>query len=123
MALAAPAERYEALVPGIVALGVGLAISTSAVTTSAMQDVPPARLGVAAALPNISRYTGGALGTAILGAVLHAGGGLRGAMLVATGFMLVAVLFAARLPRGAAAPVGAPGHAPVGAVAPRPAPE
>jgi DHA2 family multidrug resistance protein-like MFS transporter len=123
MALAAPAERYDALVPGIVALGVGLAISTSAVTTTAMQDVPPARLGVAAALPNISRYTGGALGTAILGAVLHAGGGLRGAMLVATGFMVVAVLLAARMPRGAAGPAGAPAHAPMGAVAPRPAPE
>jgi EmrB/QacA subfamily drug resistance transporter len=124
MALAAPAERYDALLPGIVGLGVGLAMTTSAVTTTAIQDVPPARLGVAAALPSISRYTGGALGTAILGAVLHAGGGLRGAMLVATGFMVLAVLLASRMPRGApVAPAGAARRAPVGAVAPRPAAE
>jgi MFS family permease len=120
MALAAPLERYDALLPGIVALGVGLAMTTSAVTTTAIQDVPPARLGVAAALPNISRYTGGALGTAVLGAVLHAGGGLRGAMLAATGFMVLAVLLASRMPRSVrVTPAGAPRTTPVGAVAPR----
>lgn len=60
MAVSATAQDYTVLVPGIVGFGVGLAISTSPITLTAIHDVPPARLGVASALPNISRYTGGA---------------------------------------------------------------
>jgi hypothetical protein len=38
----------------------------------AISEVPPERLGVASSFPNISRYTGGAFGAAILGSVLTA---------------------------------------------------
>ena len=81
---------------------------------------PGRRLGVASALPNISRYTGGALGAAILGAILNAhlpagleealgrvspagralvADGFRTALLAAAGFLLLAALAASRMPR------------------------
>jgi EmrB/QacA subfamily drug resistance transporter len=120
MALAAGAQDYAALLPGIICFGVGLATSTSPITMTAIDGVPPARLGVASALPNISRYTGGALGAAILGAVLHAhlpgsledalervgptgrelvAEGFRTALLIAAAFLLVAAAAASRMPR------------------------
>lgn len=120
MAVAAPAQDYTALVPGIVGFGVGLAISTSPITLTAIHDVPAARLGVASALPNISRYIGGALGGALLGAILHAhltagldralgqlsppgrdlvADGFRSAVTLAVVFLLLAALAAARMPR------------------------
>lgn len=127
MGVAAGGQGYAAMLPGIVAFGVGLAISTSPITMTAIHDVPAARLGVASALPNISRYTGGALGAALLGAVLHANlppgldralgrvgpagrdlvaDGFRSALLLAAGFLLVAAVAAARMPRiDAGAPV------------------
>ncbi len=120
LALAAPSERYGAVLPGIVALGVGMAMATSPVTTTAIHDVPADRLGVASSLPNISRYTGGALGAAVLGAVLAAAvpaaagpsagrveaalrqdvaAGVRAAVLVAAAFLAVGALAATRMPR------------------------
>ena len=120
MAVAATAQDYTALVPGIVGFGVGLAISTSPITLTAIHDVPSARLGVASALPNISRYIGGALGGALLGAILHAhlttgldralgqlspsgrdlvAEGFRSAVLLAVAFLLLAAFAAARMPR------------------------
>jgi EmrB/QacA subfamily drug resistance transporter len=120
MALAAGRQSYALLLPGLVCFGVGLAISTSPVTMTAIHDVPAARLGVASALPNISRYTGGALGAALLGTVLHAhlapgldralgqvgpGGramvaeGFRAALLLAVAFLLLAAVAASRMPR------------------------
>ena len=118
--LAAPEQSYAAVLPGILGLGIGLAMSTAAITATAIHDVPAARLGVASALPNISRYTGGALGAAILGAILNAhlpagleealgrvspagralvADGFRTALLAAAGFLLLAALAASRMPR------------------------
>jgi EmrB/QacA subfamily drug resistance transporter len=118
--LAAPEQSYAAVLPGILGLGVGLAMSTAAITATAIHDVPAGRLGVASALPNISRYTGGALGAAILGAILNAhlpagleealgrvspegrelvADGFRTALLAAAGFLLLAALAASRMPR------------------------
>jgi EmrB/QacA subfamily drug resistance transporter len=120
MALAAGEQDYPLLLPGILALGVGLAAATSPITATAIHDVPAARLGVASALPNISRYTGGALGAALLGVILHAGlssglervtgqadpagralvaDGFRSALLVAAGFLALAAFAASRMPR------------------------
>jgi EmrB/QacA subfamily drug resistance transporter len=120
MALAATSQDYTLLLPGIIGFGVGLAISTSPITLTAIHDVPAARLGVASALPNISRYTGGALGGALLGAILHAhlpagldrslgqlapadrdlvAEGFRSAVLLAVALLLLAALAAARMPR------------------------
>jgi EmrB/QacA subfamily drug resistance transporter len=118
-ALLAGRESYAAILPGIVLIGVGLAMATSPITTSAISEVPATQLGVASALPNISRYAGGALGTAVLGVVLHAAiprgaessttradeavreliaDGFRNALLVAAGFLAIAAVAAARLP-------------------------
>ena len=129
MALAAGAQSYAVLLPGIIAFGVGLATSTAAITMTAIDGVPAARLGVASALPNISRYIGGALGAAVLGAVLHANlpgaledalgrvdadgrglvaDGFRSALLVAAAFLLIAAFAASRMPRlGAREPIPA----------------
>lgn len=120
MALTAARASYWWILPGMVALGTGQAAATSAVTTTAISEVPRERIGVASAMPNICRYTGAGLGVAALGAVLHAAlparlervasavdpadrglvaGGFRAAMIVATGFLLVAAAAAARMPR------------------------
>jgi hypothetical protein len=129
MALAAGAQSYAVMLPGIIAFGVGLATSTSSITMTAIDGVPATRLGVASALPNISRYIGGAFGAAVLGAVLHANlpasvedalgrvdadgrglvaDGFRSALLIAAVFLLVAALAASRMPRlGARQPVPA----------------
>ena len=86
--------------------------------------------GVASALPNISRYTGGALGAALLGAILHAylttgldrslgqvapsgrdlvAEGFRTALLVAAVFLLAGAAAASRMPRlGSHEPAVAP---------------
>jgi EmrB/QacA subfamily drug resistance transporter len=119
-ALAASAESYGSIVPGIVLFGVGLAMASSPITTSAISDVPDAQLGVASALPNISRYTGGALGTAVLGVIMHASlpigadrattraisavreliaVGFRNALFAAVGFLLIAAVSAMRVPQ------------------------
>jgi EmrB/QacA subfamily drug resistance transporter len=70
LAIVAGQERYALLVPGIVGLSAGLALATTPITTTAISEVPRERLGVASAFPNISRYTGGAFGAAIMSAVM-----------------------------------------------------
>jgi EmrB/QacA subfamily drug resistance transporter len=120
MAVAAGEQSYAALLPGLFAFGIGMASSTAAISTTAISEAPPHRLGVSSALLNIARYTGGALGTAVLGSILHANlagdvesgagqadaagrllvvDGFRGAMLAAAAFLVIAAVFAARMPR------------------------
>jgi EmrB/QacA subfamily drug resistance transporter len=120
VAAAAAVESYGAIVPGVVLFGAGLAMASSPVTTSAISEAPREQLGVASSLPNISRYTGGAFGTAVLGVVMHAAlpegteratglaipavretvvDGFRLALVGAVGFLLIAAFAAARLPR------------------------
>jgi EmrB/QacA subfamily drug resistance transporter len=110
MAWATPALSFAALLPGLAVFGCGLAMTSAPLVTTAMRDVPLARLGVASALPNTSRYTGGAVGAAVLGAILHAAlpagaptaaaaaDGMRMALLAAAGFALLAGAVAARMP-------------------------
>jgi MFS family permease len=110
MGLAATARDYTLLLPGLIGFGVGLAMSTSPITTTAISEVPRARLGVASSLPNISRYVGGGLGSAILVALVgtttvgdaQAGdlvaADFRVALFAAAGMLLVAAAIAARMP-------------------------
>lgn len=119
-ALAAGAESYGAIIPGIAAFGIGLAMASSPVAASAISEVPREQLGVASSLPNISRYAGGALGTAVLGVIMHAAipegaerstdraiaavrelvtNGFRHALFAAVGFLALASFAAAWLPR------------------------
>lgn len=113
MALVAPEQSYFALLPGLVAFGVGLAMSSSPITTTAISEAPRERLGVASALPNISRYVGGALGSAILIALVQAeagdlgadtasgaevAAGFRLALLAAACMLVVAAAISTRMP-------------------------
>lgn len=119
LGLTAPEQSLALLLPGIILLGAGLAFATTPITTLAISEVPPERLGVASSFPNISRYVGGALGAALLGAVLTAsvGGvldadtatstveragvaeGFSRASLVSIAFLAVAFVAASRMPR------------------------
>lgn len=113
-------QSYLAVLPGIVLLGIGMAASTAPVTTTAIHEVPEDRLGVAASLPNVSRYSGGALGGALLGTVLAmaipatvtaqdglvsaplramVADGMRNALLVGAAILLVGAITAFRVPR------------------------
>jgi EmrB/QacA subfamily drug resistance transporter len=126
LAASASAQGYLVLLPGILMLSVGLALATAPITVVAISEVPSERMGVASSFPNISRYTGGAFGAAILGSVLGAAApsdrltqlpaslradvadGFAAAALVATIFLVLAFVAAARMPRRPGAP-GRPG--------------
>lgn len=120
IALSAPVEEYAAMVPGIALFGAGLAMCQSPITTTAISEVPRERLGVASSLPNLSRYVGGALGAALLSAILGAGvpsalesshgilgaadrdlvaGAFRVSVVVAAAFLAAAAVIASRMPR------------------------
>ena len=71
MAAAVPGERYGLIVPGMVAFASGLAMAIAPMNTTAVHEATAERLGVASSLPNIFRYTGGAIGSAVMLAVLH----------------------------------------------------
>jgi EmrB/QacA subfamily drug resistance transporter len=98
------------LLPGIVAVAIGLGAVFTGVTTAATEGVPADKAGLASGLLNASMQFGGALGLAILSAVaiartngvLQAGGdlplaltaGFQRAFLIGTGLVLAAALIA-----------------------------
>ncbi|WIV53400.1 MFS transporter [Amycolatopsis nalaikhensis] len=94
---------YAALLPTLLGLGVGMGLLTTAVVTAAVGGIPPERAGVASGINNTARQAGGALGVAVLGALvgepgggflagLHEVGWVAGALwLVALGVTLMAV--------------------------------
>ncbi len=113
-------EAYPLVLPGMVVLALGLAMSTAPVTTTVIHEVPEDRLGVASSLPNVSRYAGGALGGALLSTVVamsipatvtaqdglvsaslraEVAGGMRTALLVAAGILVLGAIAAFRVPR------------------------
>ena len=71
MAAMLPGQRYAAILPGLVIFACGLAMAIAPINTTAIHDVPAKRLGSASSLPNIFRYTGGAIGSAIMLAIVH----------------------------------------------------
>ncbi|WP_242887785.1 MFS transporter [Actinomadura litoris] len=100
------------LLPGLVVVGVGLALVFVAVTTAANAGVPADRAGLAAALINASSQVGGALGLAVFSAMatsrtddlLAAGAapavalteGFQRALLGAAAFIVAAAVIALR---------------------------
>lgn len=113
-------EAYYMVLPGMVLLALGLATSTAPVTTTVIHEVPEGRLGVASSLPNVSRYSGGALGGALLSTVVAmtipasvtaedglvsaplralVADGMRNALLVAAGILVLGAIAAFRVPR------------------------
>ncbi|WP_371678619.1 MFS transporter [Streptomyces sp. NBC_01276] len=58
---------------GYVLFGIGFGLVNAPITNTAISGMPRAQAGVAAAVASTSRQTGGALGVAVIGAVLAAG--------------------------------------------------
>jgi MFS family permease len=58
------------LLPGLVIGGAGMALVMTPMSAAAMGSVPVAKAGVASGVLNTSRQIGGALGIAVLGAIL-----------------------------------------------------
>lgn len=54
----------------IAIMGIGLGLANAPVTTAALHDIPSDKRGVAASLPQMSRFMGGSFGMAVVGAVL-----------------------------------------------------
>ncbi|MFD0206121.1 MULTISPECIES: MFS transporter [Saccharothrix] len=74
MALFVSAEGgYPAILPGMLAMGVGMGLSMTPSTEAITGSLPRGEQGVASALNDITREFGTALGIAVLGALLSAG--------------------------------------------------
>lgn len=117
LAAAGAHTPYGSLVPGLVALGVGMALVMPSMTAAVVQAAPGAQAGVASGVLNTARQVGGAIGVALLGSLVargHLVSGMRlGLEAVAAAFALGALIAwrYAREPRSATCRVGAPGGA------------
>lgn len=69
LVLAAPHSPYLVLLPAFLLWGIGMGFLTPAVVAAAIAAVPPERSGLASAMNNTARQTGGAIGIAVAGAV------------------------------------------------------
>ncbi|WP_406421759.1 MFS transporter [Streptomyces sp. NBC_00873] len=64
---------YLSILPGIIVMGIGLALSMVPSTEAITRSLPSEKQGVASALNDVTREFGTALGVAMLGALLTAG--------------------------------------------------
>ncbi|WP_327308854.1 MFS transporter [Streptomyces sp. NBC_01298] len=64
---------YPSVVPGMLAMGLGMGLAMTPSTEAITGSLPPERQGVASALNDVTREFGTALGVALLGALLSAG--------------------------------------------------
>lgn len=64
---------YLSILPGMLAMGLGMGLSMTPSTEAITSSLPRERQGVASALNDVTREFGTALGVALLGAVLSAG--------------------------------------------------
>jgi MFS family permease len=72
-ALVSVDRGYIGVLPGMVAMGLGLGLSMPPATEAITSALPRERQGVASALNDVTREFGTALGVALLGALLSAG--------------------------------------------------
>ena len=63
-------STYWAILPGLVVMGVGMAMTMTPTTAAAMSSVPRDQAGVGSAVLNSMRQVGGSLGIAITGAIV-----------------------------------------------------
>jgi EmrB/QacA subfamily drug resistance transporter len=61
---------YDALLPGFVLMGIGMAFVMSPMSTAAMNAVAQAKAGVASGILSMNRMVGGTFGVAVLGAMV-----------------------------------------------------
>ncbi|WP_084145572.1 MFS transporter [Amycolatopsis jejuensis] len=74
LAILVSADRgYLAVLPGMIAMGLGMGLSMPPATEAITSALPRERQGVASALNDVTREFGTALGVALLGALLSAG--------------------------------------------------
>ncbi|WP_211245736.1 MFS transporter [Actinomadura oligospora] len=66
-------DGYLSILPGIIVMGVGLALSMVPSTEAITRSLPREKQGVASALNDVTREFGTALGVAVFGALLTAG--------------------------------------------------
>lgn len=95
---------YAALLPSLMAIGFGTGFTMPAATAAIVDAAPADRAGLAAGVLNASRQTGGAIGVALLGALVAGGlpfvSGLRvGLAISAAAFAAGLALVAATAPR------------------------
>ena len=64
---------YMTILPGMLAMGLGMGLSTTPSTEAITTALPRSRQGVASALNDVTRELGSALGVALLGATLSSG--------------------------------------------------
>ena len=64
------ASGYWDILPGLVLMGVGMALTMTPTTAAAMSSVPRDQAGVGSAVLNSMRQVGGSLGIAITGAIV-----------------------------------------------------
>jgi predicted MFS family arabinose efflux permease len=63
-------STYWAILPGLVVMGVGMAMTMTPTTAAAMSSVPRDQAGVGSAVLNSMRQVGGSLGIAVTGAIV-----------------------------------------------------
>ncbi len=61
---------YLLMLAGLLVLGAGMGLAMTPATTGITESLPDAKQGVASALNDLSRETGGALGIAVIGSIL-----------------------------------------------------
>ena len=113
LALAAPHSTYLVLLPAFLLWGIGMGFLTPAVVAAAIAAVPADRSGLASAMNNTARQTGGAIGIAVAGAVAGQPGdetrfvrGFHAVALGAAGLYAAAAVLALLVLPGALLPGG-----------------
>jgi len=71
--MTSPDNGYWGVLPGLVAIGIGMGLCMSPSTMSITESLPHERQGVASALNDTVREVGGAVGIALLGSILASG--------------------------------------------------
>jgi MFS family permease len=71
--MTSPENGYWGVLPGLVAIGIGMGMCMSPSTVSITESLPHERQGVASALNDTVREVGGAIGIALLGSLLASG--------------------------------------------------
>ena len=104
--IAGGSTPYTVLVPGLVAVGIGMAFTMPAATAATIESAPADRAGIASGVLNAARQAGGAIGIALLGTLLAGSSfvsGLHLAMAASAAAFLIAATVTAlvvdRLPR------------------------
>jgi len=102
--VAGASTSYVILVPPLISVGFGMALTMPAATVAIIEAAPAERAGIASGVLNAARQTGGAIGVALLGTLVSGAAfvpGLHAAMAVsAVTFLLAAIVTLSAVERG-----------------------